>query len=404
MAQAKPEEMLREAVARHQAGDLARAEALYRAVLRTCQQDANALHLLGVALRQRGALEEALAHLDRAVALRPDNPLFLANRGAALADAGRLAEAVADLSRAAAGRPGDATTLRNLGQAMAALGNARAAIDPLSRAVAAAPDAPEPRLALAHALREAGEAKAAVEAARAALARAPAGSEIERESRFLLAALGAAPPPDRAPADYVRALFDRYAPRFDADLEGRLGYRTPALLAALIERSGTAPARALRVLDLGCGTGLSGVALAPFAARLEGLDLSPRMLEEAARRGLYAALHEADLEAFTRSHPAAWDLIAAADVLNYIGDLAPAFAGIAASLVPGGIAAFSIETGEGGGYALGEGLRYRHDPTHVAALAGSAGLNEIARDSVVLREERGTPVQGTLFLCRRITP
>ena len=392
--------MLREAVALHQAGEIARAEALYRRVLRVRKDDSNALHLLGVALRQQGALAEALRQLDRAVTLAPGNALFRANRGAALADAGRLAEAVTDLSLAAAGRPQDATTLRNLGQAMAALGNAQGALDPLSRAVAAAPDAPEPRLALAHALREAGDGAAAAEAARAAQARAPAGSEIERESRFLLAALGAAPPPDRAPADYVRALFDRYAPRFDADLEGRLGYRTPALLAALIERSGVAPTKTLRVLDLGCGTGLSGVALAPFATRMEGLDLSPRMLEEAARRNIYAALHEADLEFFVRAHPGEWDLIAAADVLNYLGELAPALQGIARALTPGGIAAFSIETGEGGGYALGEGLRYRHDPEHVAALAQAAGLREQARESVVLREERGAPVRGTLFVYR----
>ncbi|HYF07115.1 MAG TPA: tetratricopeptide repeat protein, partial [Acetobacteraceae bacterium] len=91
MAQAGPDNMLREAAALHQAGDLARAEALYRAVLRARPEDPNALHLLGVALRQRGRLDEALPLLDRAVAIRPDNALFRANRGAALADAGRLA-------------------------------------------------------------------------------------------------------------------------------------------------------------------------------------------------------------------------------------------------------------------------------------------------------------------------
>ena len=401
VAQERPDALLREAVSLHQAGNLAGAEAAYRRILRRWKDEANALHLLGVALRQQGRLDEALKQLDRAIAQRPQDALFRANRGAALADAGRLKEAVADLTRAAAARPDDATTLRNLGQAMAALGNAQGALDPLSRAAAAAPDAPEPRLALAHALREAGDPAAAAEAAQAALDRARPGSDTARESRFLLAALGAAPPPDRAPADYVRALFDRYAPRFDADLEGRLGYRTPTLLAALVERSGTAPAKALRVLDLGCGTGLSGLALAPFAARLDGLDLSPRMLEEAARRGLYAALHEADLESFLPAHPGGWDLVAAADVLNYLGDLAPALQGIAGALAPGGIAAFSVETGEGGGYALGEGLRYRHDPAHVAALAAAAGLSELAREEVMLREERGTPVRGTLFVLRR---
>jgi predicted TPR repeat methyltransferase len=123
------------------------------------------------------------------------------------------------------------------------------------------------------------------------------------------------------------------------------------------------------------------------------------------REGLYAALHEADLLDWLPRHPRAFDLIAAADVLNYLGDLAPALAAIAGALVaPGGLAAFSIEAGEASGaatpYALGEGLRYRHDPAHVAALARAAGFAELAREETFLREERGTPVAGVLFVMR----
>ncbi|HYZ32599.1 MAG TPA: methyltransferase domain-containing protein, partial [Crenalkalicoccus sp.] len=217
----------------------------------------------------------------------------------------------------------------------------------------------------------------------------------------LLAALGAAPVPDRAPAAYVRALFDGFAPRFEAELSGALGYRTPALLAALLEEAGVAPRRALAVLDLGCGTGLSGEALAPFARRLEGLDLSPRMLAEAAKRGCYATLHEADLLAWLPARHGAFGLIAAADVLNYLGDLGPALAAIAGALTPGGVAAFSVEAGQGVPYALGEGLRYRHDPAHVAALAPGAGLQVAAERQATLRLERGAPAEGALFVLRR---
>lgn len=199
----------------------------------------------------------------------------------------------------------------------------------------------------------------------------------------------------------MRDLFDQYAPRFDADLEGRLGYRTPALLAGLLAEAGVAADGSRRVLDLGCGTGLSGVALQPFARRLEGLDLSPRMLAEARRRGLYDALHEADLLDWLPGRRAAFDLVAAADVLNYLGDLAPALAAMAGALVPGGLAAFSLEAGDGAPYALGPGLRYRHDAAHVLALAMSAGFALLARRATVLREERGEPVPGELLLLRR---
>jgi len=134
---------------------------------------------------------------------------------------------------------------------------------------------------------------------------------------------------------------------------------------------------------------------------MTGLDLAPRMLAEAAKRGLYDTLEEADLLAFLPRHAGRFDLVAAADVLNYLGDLGPALRGIAAALAPGGIAAFSIEAGEAAPFALGPGMRYRHDPAHVAALAAEAGLVPLAREETVLREEKGAPVPGVLFALRR---
>ena len=400
MAQASADDWLREAAARHARGDLEGATRLYRKVLARRPGDANALNLLGVAARQRGEIGQALELAAQAVKARPDSPVFLANQGAALAEAGRLPEAAQALRAALARRPEDPMTLRNLGQVLAAAGDPAGALVPLRRAVALAPAAPEPWLALAHALREAGEAGAA-EAARRALAIHGVAPAIATQARFLLASLGEESVPDRAPADYVRDLFDGYAARFDAQLEGRLAYRTPALLAALVEAAGIAPDASRRVLDLGCGTGLSGLALKPFAKRMVGLDLAPRMLAEARKRGIYDALEEADLLEWLPRHGAAFDLVAAADVLNYLGDLGPALAAIAGALAQGGVAAFSIEAGEGANFALGPGMRYRHDPAHVARLAAAAGLTELARQDAVLREERGEPVKGVLLVLRR---
>ena len=395
-----PAILLRDGAARHADGDLAGAERLYRQVLRLRPEEPNAHNLLGVLARQRGDVAAALRHTERALALRPDAPVFLANRGATLAEAGRLAEAVIALRSALARRPEDPVSLRNLGQALCALGDARAALDPLEAAVRLAPEAPEPWLALAHARREAGDITGAAAAAETAIARAAAAPAMAEQARFLLAALGHGEAPARAPAAYVRDLFDQFAPRFDAELTGRLAYRTPALLASLLAEAGLPAARRLRVLDLGCGTGLSGMAFRPFARRLEGVDLSPRMLAEARRRGLYDALHEADLLDWLPARSGAFDLIAAADVLNYLGDLGPALAAMATALAPGGLAAFSVEAGEGEPFALGEAMRYRHDPAHVAALAEAAGFAVAARQAETLRLERGQPVEGALFLLR----
>ncbi len=378
------EDLIRRGAERHRSGDLDGAESHYRRALRITPHHPDALNLLGVAARQRGELDTALDLAARAVAAAPDSPIFLANHGAALAEAGRLGEALPVLERTLALRPDDVVSLRNYGQALTAAGRAAEALPPLREAARRLP-APEMFLSLAHAAKEAGEAAEA----RAAAARV--SGPLAEQARFLLAALGEGATPDRAPAGYVRALFDAFAPRFDAELQGALAYRTPALLAALL-----GPGPFARVLDLGCGTGLSGTALRPAAVRLEGLDLSPRMLAKARATGRYDALHEGDLLEFLPKRAGAFDAVAAADVLNYLGDLQPAFAAIRMALKPGGVAAWSLERGEAP-VTLHEGMRFRHDPAHAAALAEAAGLRVTAQEDAALRTEKGAEVAGVLM-------
>ena len=388
--------LVREGAARQAVGDEQGAIALYRRAFELEPDEPNAMNLLGIIARQHGDLEGALVLSSRAVAAMPDSPVFLAARGATLAAAGQLEEAVTVLTRVVSMRSADAVSRRNLGQALCALGRVGEALPHLREAVAAAPLDPEAQLALAHGLREAG-APGAAEAARRALS---AGGAVGAQARFLLASLGEGKAPARPPESYVRNLFDTYAPRFESELTGTLAYRTPEALAELL-RGALPPGGELEVLDLGCGTGLSGQALRPWARRMTGVDLSPRMLDIARQRGIYEALEEAELVTFLAARRGEYDLIAAADVLNYLGDLAPALNASAAALRPGGHAAFSIETGEGAPYALGEGMRYRHDPAHVLKLAEATRLHLVARGEVTLREERGTPVAGTLLVLRR---
>ena len=395
----KANELVARGADRHRAGRMAEAESHYRRALRLDPNHPDALNLLGVALRARGVLAEALTHSARAVALAPEQPLMLANHGAALAEAGRLEEAVPMMRAALARAPADAVTWRNLGQALAAQGNAAAALEPLLTAAKLTPDDPEAWLALAQAHAQAGEPVGARGAAQAALTSGGRNRDAIDQARFMLAALGEGEAPGRAPPGYVRKLFDQFAPRFDSELEGRLNYRTPALMADALGAV-LPPQGALSVLDLGCGTGLSGVALAPFARRLEGVDLSPRMLDAARARGIYAALHEADLLAFLPTRRAGYDVLAAADVLNYLGDLAPALAAMRTALRPSGVAIFSLEVGEVAPYALGEGMRYRHAPDHARALACAAGFAVLSDAEVVLREEHNAPVRGLLMLLR----
>jgi predicted TPR repeat methyltransferase len=126
---------------------------------------------------------------------------------------------------------------------------------------------------------------------------------------------------------YVKALFDQYAPRFDAALLDHLGYRGPALLAAAVVLARATvgrPATFARAIDLGCGTGLAAHAFASMVDELIGFDLSPRMIERARLTGLYAELEVAEIvEGLAARQQASADLVVAADVMVYVHDMTP---------------------------------------------------------------------------------
>src|SRR5262249_29518621 len=134
-------------------------------------------------------------------------------------------------------------------------------------------------------------------------------------AQHMVLALGGVSSDTSSSLDYVKELFDHYAPTFDEHLEGCLNYRTPELLASLVNEIRLWTPRSSDVLDLGCGTGLAGAAILPLACRLIGVDISGKMLEVAARRGIYTALEQGDLmSSLIKAAASSFDLILAADV------------------------------------------------------------------------------------------
>jgi predicted TPR repeat methyltransferase len=184
-----------------------------------------------------------------------------------------------------------------------------------------------------------------------------------------------------------------------------LEYRTPALLTAMLhDRLGPQPALA-SALDLGCGTGLCAPMLRPMARRLAGVDLSQKMLDKAREGGLYDELACADIVTWLEGRQAEWELVLAADVLVYFGELAPLFERAAQALRPGGRFAFSVESlgpdqDAGAGYAITASNRFAHAPDYVRACAAAAGFEVMETREAVLRKEHGQDVNGMLFLLR----
>ncbi len=249
---------------------------------------------------------------------------------------------------------------------------------------------------LAEARSQVGDRDGAVEMYRQAAALDP---EDKFGARITLARLGEEPAPDKAPEAFVRTLFDQYADGFDASLTGKLNYRAPELLIAAIRS--TLGAGPFDAYDAGCGTGLMGVALHPIARRLVGSDLSPRMIEHARARGIYDAPATGDFIADLAAGDSTYDLVAAADVLVYLGALAPAFAAVARALRPGGGFAFTVERGTEGGWRLGDSGRYAHSADYLRGLAESHGFEVALLDEASTRDDRGAPVPGLVCVLRK---
>jgi len=223
-------------------------------------------------------------------------------------------------------------------------------------------------------------------------------------ARLHLARLGAGPATPEMTAVYVRRLFDQHAPDFDVAMRERLEYRGPELLLEAVRAAAGEGMRFGAMLDLGCGSGLSGAAFRPCVDWLVGVDLSPAMIEVARAKGLYDRLVVDEIGAFLRgeaANRAAYHLVLAADVFVYCGDLSPIAAATASVLAPGGLFAFTVETHDGAGVRLSETLRYAHSDDHVRAALGSAGLRVLALEAAATRSEKGVPVSGLLAVARR---
>lgn len=246
-------------------------------------------------------------------------------------------------------------------------------------------------------------------AAQAAGRRAEAGGAYEKylasrtedaAIRHMLTALRDEPPPPRASDQCILQLFREFSSNYDAKMRDKLSYQAPERLEDLI-RSEMGDAAGLQILDIGCGTGLAGVALKKRAARLVGVDLSPEMIELARARGIYDQLEVAEITAWLDQTQAQFDLIAACDCLVYFGDLQPLAASAARKLNPGGCFAFTTERGERYPFHLSDSGRYTHHPGHVREVAASSGLMVARLEDGFLRTERGIEVTGLLALLRK---
>ncbi|EWY38786.1 type 12 methyltransferase [Skermanella stibiiresistens SB22] len=291
---------------------------------------------------------------------------------------------------------GDPDTAVELAEALVVSGDPLAAVETLQPILRRLPDYAAGVFTLGKAWLDLGERDKALGAWRRCL---DADPDDRRGVAVLIASVEGDTTETMSQA-YVRALFDRYAERFDEDLTIRLKYQAPQTLRAMVDQLLGADAAGLDVLDVGCGTGLAGVAFRSMAGRLHGSDLAPRMVEKARRRGVYDDLQVGELTAVLAREAHAWDLVIAADVLVYVGELGPVMIAAAAALKPGGLFCASTERCDGDGFALGPSRRFAHSPAYLRRMAVEAGLEIIVMEDAVPRWEKGQPVPGLVFAAR----
>ncbi len=220
-------------------------------------------------------------------------------------------------------------------------------------------------------------------------------------ARLYLAKLKKVEAGDAMSVAYIRALFDSYALKFDAHLGETLNYRGPQMLRVAISTFCEAEKLAChfdQVLDIGCGTGLSGAEFRAMSNHLAGCDVSAPMVEQARKKSLYDELMVEDAIHCLNRHQRLFDLVLAADVLVYFGNLRPLFTAIEHALGHRGICAISLQDHEGDGFVLGHDMRFAHSTSYIEQTARDCGLCIRQIDRLSMRKDAGVDVPGLIVI------
>lgn len=335
-----------------------------------------------------GHAGEAAELLDACIRANRGGLLLRLTLQKALAEAGDVAAALAVARETAQLNPDAAPAALALGEALRAAGHLPAAIGEYHRALRLDPALELARIGLGAAWLDAGEAQKALESWDGL--RAEDWPQLAQKITEAEAVLRQ----PRSDARYVRHLFDQFAPDYDSRMLTQLQYRAPAILRELGEMLGLAASAPYAMLDLGCGTGLMGAAVQDWVRRLDGIDLSPVMVQNARERGIYNDLAVSDIVEWLAACSRRYDIVFAADTIVYLGELEPLFRHVSQVLSPGGYFLFTVEKKDGEGFELGPKRRWRHSEAYLRSGAQAAGLDVAGLVACMPRMEAGVPVEG----------
>ncbi len=420
-------------------GDLDAARTHLHAALRLDPNNPDLYDRLGYLYYQQNRLPEAITYFQKALRLEPRHWSAHYHLAHSCVKQDRFEEAVLHYQQVVLARPDHTQAQYNLGLAYIALEAFAAAEAPLSQALASDPSLEEAARQLIHIAIRFGRHVEAMTRLQAFLEQWPDSAEAHHNLAILYlrlrardqallhferslqchphnptalhmcAALKGNSQVDQAPHAYIEALFDQYAPYYEAQLRGSLQYEMPALLRAALGRCLGAQAQIGRVLDLGCGTGRCGLMFRDLALELVGVDLSAAMIAEARRLNTYEQLIQSDIGSYLNQPDTAensMDIVIASEVLVYIGDLKGLFTSIARILKPGGHCCLSIELlpeqyAVHQDYRLQQSGRFAHASSYLKTLAHTQGLCLRLEEPVPLREDQEALIMGACLIFQK---
>lgn len=345
---------------------------------------------LGILYYNRGDFRGAQSAYARAAELAPEDMDIRFNLALTYKQLGQLTQAKELFAHILAITPDDTDTLYNLANTEQQLHNSQQAILLLETLLQYEPERLSALNNLGYLYHKEGENKKAIPVYQSLIK----NNHNVMAAKHLLASLTGITTA-QAPAAYVKDVFDQFADHFDASLQQKLGYNTPTLLRQLL-RTVQPQAQFKHGLDLGCGTGLSGETFTDCTTILTGIDLSPKMLDQAREKNLYTELHESDLVPFIQSAEAAYDLYIAADVFVYIGDLRPIFTSIARQE---NLKTFIFSTEHAAqNYILKPTGRYGHSTSYIHDLAKECNFTILTHESAPIRKEGSAWINGELYI------
>ena len=340
-----------------------KAEEAYRRALEI-QPFPEAFNNLGNVLKDLGKLDEAVFCYQNAVSLHPEYVEAFNNLGNVLKLLNQLGEAKEAYDRALDVNPGFAEAHFNLGILFKELGN----LDEAKKEYAFAAELDPSNHSARHMLS------------------AFAGESVEF-----------------APLGYIEELFDRFAPTFEEELVNKLSYRTPDLLKNLVASDLVEGFKFHNVVDLGCGTGLSGMAIKEWSGCLTGIDASKKMLVLAERKKVYDNLIQGEIYEIISSSEETFDLFFAVDVFIYIGNLTLVFDAVRKQARKNALFAFSTESySDDEDFILQVTGRFSHSMDYINRIAKETGFVVEKKQSANIRKDKGQWIVGDLFILKAV--